>query len=109
MGGSTVNITVKKVQGEAKVTSLPLDPVSVPLGSSWSSVKEILRSKIGFAAGFTFNSGHPGEDASTQEFADGYIFYEDATIYIKSRKDLPDISTIQGPGTQIKITLAVDP
>ena len=109
MGGSTVNITVKKVQGEAKVTSLPLDPVSVPLGSSWSSVKEILRSKIVFTPGFTLNSGHPEEDANTQEFADGYIFYEDATIYIKSRKDLPDISTIQGPGTQIKITLAVDP
>lgn len=109
MGGSTVNITVKKVQGEAKVTSLPSEPINVPLGSSWSSVKEILRSKIVFTPGFTLNSGHPEEDANTREFADGYTFYEDATIYIKSRKDLPDISTIQGPGTQIKITLAVDP
>ncbi len=108
-GGSTVNITVKKVQGEGHVTTLPSDPVSVPLGSSWSSVKMFLRSKIGFAAGFTLNSAHPEEDASTQEFTDGYIFYEDATVFIKSRKDLPDISTIQGPGTQIKITLAVDP
>ena len=108
-GDSTVNITVKKVQGEGKVGTIPSDPVSVPLGSSWSSVKEILRSKIVFTPGFTLNSGHPGDDANTQEFADGYIFYEDATIFIKSRKDLPDISTIQGPGTQIKITLAVDP
>ncbi len=108
-GDSTVNITVKKVLGEAKVTTLPSEPINVPLGSSWSSVKEILRSKIVFTPGFTLNSGHPGDDANTQEFADGYIFYEDATIYIKSRKDLPDISTIQGPGTQIKITLAVDP
>ncbi|WP_253689181.1 formylglycine-generating enzyme family protein [Treponema denticola] len=108
-GDSTVNITVKKVQGEGKVGTIPSDPVSVPLGSSWSSVKEILRSKIVFTPGFTLNSGHPGDDANTQEFADGYIFYEDATVFIKSRKDLPDISTIQGPGTQIKITLAVDP
>ena len=108
-GGSTVNITVKKVLGEAKVTTLPSEPINVPLGSSWSSVKEILRSKIVFTPGFTLNSGHPEEDANTREFADGYTFYEDATIYIKSRKDLPDISTIQGPGTQIKITLAVDP
>ena len=108
-GGSTVNITVEKLQGEGNVTTLPSEPVSVPLGSPWSVVKAIIEPQLGFAAGFTLNSGHPEKDASTQEFADGYTFYEDATVYIKSRKKIPDISAMQGTGSQIKITLGVAP
>ena len=108
-GGSTVNITVEKLQGEGNVTTLPSEPVSVPLGSPWSVVKAIIEPQLRFAAGFKLNSGHPEKDASTQEFADGYTFYEDATIYIKSRKDFPNISGITGTGTQIKITLDVAP
>ena len=88
-GGSAVNITVEKLQGEANINTLPSEPVSVPLGSPWSVVKAIIEPQLGFAAGFTLNSGHPEKDASTQEFADGYTFYEDATVYIKSRKKFP--------------------
>ena len=108
-GGSTVNITVEKLQGEANINTLPSEPVSVPLGSPWSVVKAIIEPQLGFAAGFTLNSGHPEKDASTQEFADGYTFYEDATVYIKSRKKIPDISAMQGTGSQIKITLEAAP
>ena len=108
-GGSTVNITVKKLDGEANINTLPSEPVSVPLGSPWSVVKAIIEPQLGFAAGFTLNSGHPEKDASTQEFADGYGFYEDATVYIKSRRKIPDISAMQGTGSQIKITLEAAP
>ena len=41
-GGSTVNITVKKLDGETNINTLPSEPVSVPLGSSWSVVKAII-------------------------------------------------------------------
>ena len=104
-GSSTVNITVK---GNANVT-VPSKPVAVLKGAKWADVKSTVKSKVSTQTGFLIVSWHLGADESALELKDTDVFVKDTTVFVKSRADLPDLSPIQGSGTQVKITFGVTP
>ena len=106
-GGSaaTVNITVK---GDANV-NVPSEPVAVRAGAKWAEAKSTVQGKVSHKPDFLIDTWHLGEDESAPELKDTDTFIKDTTVFVKSRPDLPDISSIQGSGTQVKITFAVTP
>ena len=104
-GGSTVNITVK---GDANV-NVPAEPVGVRAGAKWSEAQSTVKSKVSAKPNFLIDSWHLGADESAPELKDTDTFYANATVFVKSRPDLPDLSSIQGSGEQVKITFEVTP
>ena len=104
-GGSTVNITVK---GDANV-NVPAEPVGVRAGAKWSEAQSTVKSKVSAKPNFLIDSWHLGADESAPELKDTDTFYTNATVFVKSRPDLPDLSSIQGSGEQVKITFEVTP
>ena len=104
-GGSTVNITVT---GDANV-NVPAEPVAVRAGAKWSEVQSTVKSKVSAKPNFLIDSWHLGADESAPELKDTDTFYTNATVFVKSRPDLPDLSSIQGSGPQVKITFEVTP
>ena len=104
-GSSTVNITVK---GNANV-NVPSKPVAVLKGAKWAEVKSTVKSKVSTQTGFLIVSWHLGADESAPELKDTDMFVKDTTVFVKSRANLPDLSPIQGSGTQVKITFGVTP
>nr|WP_180485054.1 formylglycine-generating enzyme family protein [Treponema socranskii] len=106
-GGEMIMIDIT-VKGDEHVI-LPADPVQVTLGSPWSTVKAILESKVTLKTGWVIDSWHLGADESAPELKDTDTFYTNAVVFVKSRPDLPDLSSIQGSGEQVKITFEVTP
>ena len=104
-GGSTVNITVK---GDANV-NVPSEPVAVRAGAKWAEAKSTVQGKVSPKPNFLIDTWHLGEDESAPELKDTDVFVKDTTVFVKSRANLPDLSPIQGSGTQVKITFAVTP
>ena len=104
-GGSTVNITVT---GDEHI-NLPSKPVAVRAGAKWAEVQSTVKGKVSAQAGFLIDSWHLGEDESAPELKDTDTFIKDTTVFVKSRADLPDLSSIQGSGPQVKITFKVTP
>ena len=106
-GGSaaTVNITVK---GDANV-NVPSEPVAVRAGAKWAEAKSTVQGKVSPKPNFLIDTWHLGEDENAPELKDADMFVKDTTVFVKSRADLPDLSPIQGSGTQVKITFAVTP
>ena len=104
-GGSTVNITVK---GDANV-NVPAEPIAVRVGAKWSEVQSTVKSKVSAKPNFLIDSWHLGADESAPELKDTDTFYTNAVVFVKSRPDLPDLSSIQGSGEQVKITFEVTP
>ena len=106
-GGSaaTVNITVK---GDANV-NVPSEPVAVRAGAKWAEAKSTVQGKVSPKPDFLIDTWHLGEDESAPELKDTDTFIKDTTVFVKSRADLPDLSPIQGSGTQVKITFGVTP
>ena len=102
-GGSTVNITVR---GDEHI-NLPAEPVAVRVGAKWAEVQSTVKSKVSAKPNFLIDSWHLGEDESAPELKDADMFVKDTTVFVKSRPDLPDLSSIQGSGPQVKITFAV--
>ena len=102
-GGSTVNITVT---GDEHI-NLPSEPVAVRVGGTWSEVQSTVKSKVSAKSNFLIDSWHLGADESAPELKDTDTFYTNAVVFVKSRPDLPDLSSIQGSGPQVKITFAV--
>lgn len=104
-GGSTVNITVT---GDEHI-NLPSKPVAVRAGAKWAEAQSTVKSKVSAKTGFLIDSWHLGADESAPELKDTDTFYTNATVFVKSRPDLPDLSSIQGSGEQVKITFEVTP
>lgn len=106
-GGSaaTVNITVT---GDANV-NVPSEPVAVRAGAKWAEAKSTVQGKVSPKPDFLIDTWHLGEDESAPELKDTDMFVKDTTVFVKSRADLPDLSPIQGSGTQVKITFGVTP
>ena len=106
-GGSaaTVNITVT---GDANV-NVPSEPVAVRAGAKWAQAKSTVQGKVSPKPNFLIDTWHLGEDESAPELKDADMFVKDTTVFVKSRADLPDLSPIQGSGTQVKITFGVTP
>ena len=104
-GGSTVNITVT---GDEHI-NLPSEPVAVRVGGTWSEIKATVKSKVSAKPNFLIDSWHLGADESAPELKDTDTFYTNAVVFVKSRPDLPDLSSIQGSGEQVKITFEVTP
>ena len=106
-GGSaaTVNITVK---GDEHI-NLPSEPVAVRAGAKWAEAKSTVQGKVSPKPDFLIDTWHLGEDESAPELKDTDVFVKDTTVFVKSRANLPDLSPIQGSGTQVKITFAVTP
>ena len=104
-GGATVNITVK---GDANV-NLPAEPVAVSAGGTWAQVKATVQGKVSPKPDFLIDTWHLGEDENAPELKDADMFVKDTTVFVKSRADLPDLSSIQGTGDQVKITFGVTP
>ena len=106
-GGSaaTVNITVT---GDANV-NVPSEPVAVRAGAKWAEAKSTVQGKVSPKPNFLIDTWHLGEDESAPELKDADMFVKDTTVFVKSRADLPDLSPIQGSGTQVKITFGVTP
>ncbi|MGI5064389.1 formylglycine-generating enzyme family protein [Treponema denticola] len=106
-GGSaaTVNITVT---GDANV-NVPSEPVAVRAGAKWAEAKSTVQGKISPKPNFLIDTWHLGEDENAPELKDTDMFVKDTTVFVKSRADLPDLSPIQGSGTQVKITFGVTP
>ena len=106
-GGSaaTVNITVK---GDEHI-NLPSEPVAVRAGAKWAEAKSTVQGKISPKPNFLIDTWHLGEDENAPELKDTDMFVKDTTVFVKSRADLPDLSPIQGSGTQVKITFGVTP
>lgn len=106
-GGSaaTVNITVK---GDANV-NVPSEPVAVRAGAKWAEAKSTVQGKVSPKPDFLIDTWHLGEDENAPELKDADMFVKDTTVFVKSRADLPDLSPIQGSGTQVKITFGVTP
>ena len=106
-GGSaaTVNITVT---GDVNV-NVPSEPVAVRAGAKWAEAKSTVQGKISPKPNFLIDTWHLGEDESAPELEDTDTFIKDTTVFVKSRANLPDLSPIQGSGTQVKITFGVTP
>ncbi|WP_444819176.1 formylglycine-generating enzyme family protein [Treponema denticola] len=106
-GGSaaTVNITVT---GDANV-NVPSEPVAVRAGAKWAEAKSTVQGKVSPKPNFLIDTWHLGEDENAPELKDADMFVKDTTVFVKSRADLPDLSPIQGSGTQVKITFGVTP
>ena len=106
-GGSaaTVNITVK---GDEHI-NLPSEPVAVRAGAKWAEAKSTVQGKVSPKPDFLIDTWHLGEDENAPELKDTDMFVKDTTVFVKSRADLPDLSPIQGSGTQVKITFGVTP
>ena len=106
-GGSaaTVNITVK---GDEHI-NLPSEPVAVRAGAKWAEAKSTVQGKVSPKPDFLIDTWHLGEDENAPELKDTDTFIKDTTVFVKSRADLPDLSPIQGSGTQVKITFGVTP
>ena len=106
-GGSaaTVNITVK---GDEHI-NLPSEPVAVRAGAKWAEAKSTVQGKVSPKPNFLIDTWHLGEDESAPELKDTDMFVKDTIVFVKSRPDLPDLSPIQGSGTQVKITFGVTP
>ena len=106
-GGSaaTVNITVK---GDEHI-NLPAEPVAVLKGAKWAAAKSTVQGKVSPKPDFLIDTWHLGEDENAPELKDTDMFVKDTTVFVKSRADLPDLSPIQGSGTQVKITFGVTP
>ena len=106
-GGSaaTVNITVT---GDANV-NVPAEPVAVRAGAKWAEAKSTVQGKVSPKPDFLIDTWHLGEDENAPELKDADMFVKDTTVFVKSRADLPDLSPIQGSGTQVKITFGVTP
>ena len=104
-GGSTVNITVR---GDGHI-NLPSEPVAVRAGATWAEAKSTVQSKVSAQTDFLIDTWHLGADESAPELKDTDTFFTHATVFVKSRPDLPDISSIQGSGPQVKITFDVTP
>ena len=104
-GGSTVNITVR---GDEHI-NLPAEPVAVRAGAKWSEAQSTVKSKVSAKPNFLIDSWHLGADESAPELKGTDVFVKDTTVFVKSRPDLPDLSSIQGSGHQVKITFAVTP
>ena len=102
-GGSTVNITVR---GDEHI-NLPAEPVAVRVGAKWSEAQSTVKSKVSAKPNFLIDSWHLGADESAPELKGTDTFYTHATVFVKSRPDLPDLSSIQGTGEQVKITFGV--
>ena len=103
--GSTVSITVT---GDEHI-NLPSKPVAVRAGAKWSEVQSTVKSRVSAKPNFLIDSWHLGADESAPELKDTDTFYTNATVFVKSRPDLPDLSSIQGSGPQVKITFEVTP
>ena len=106
-GGSaaTVNITVT---GDVNV-NVPSEPVAVRAGAKWAEAKSTVQGKVSPKPDFLIDTWHLGEDENAPELKDTDTFIKDTTVFVKSRADLPDISSIQGTGEQVKITFGVTP
>ena len=104
-GGSTVSITVR---GDEHI-NLPSKPIAVRVGAKWSEAQSTVKSKVSAKPNFLIDSWHLGADESAPELKDTDTFYTNAVVFVKSRPDLPDLSSIQGSGEQVKITFEVTP
>ena len=102
-GGSTVSITVT---GDEHI-NLPAEPVAVRAGAKWAEAQSTVKSKVSAKPNFLIDSWHLGTDESAPELKDTDTFYTNAVVFVKSRPDLPDLSSIQGSGPQVKITFDV--
>ena len=88
---------------------MPAEPVGVRAGAKWSEAQSTVKSKVSAKSNFLIDSWHLGADESAPELKDTDTFYANATVFVKSRPDLPDLSSIQGSGEQVKITFEVTP